>query len=346
MKIAFFLFFSLITPLLATPDDDWNAILAMDAGPTKKPASTAEARTLGKAHFAKHQALIEDFLKKNPVDLRGFEARLRLASILAATGKMEKKQSLVDDAMRMLQTLEKDKSAPLDKRADAGFRRVSLYMQCLDSRENESRRDIVTAARNFQTRYPNDRRTPRLLVEVATICDNAPDLKRELLDAALASSPDEVLKRRIADDLKRIALLGKPLPLRLNTIQGRSIDLANQEGRIVFLIFWAADSAPSLLWMQNFQLALANLPVDRFSIITVSLDKDPALPMERLKDMGMSQWATSCDGLGWDGPLARQCGINSLPTVLLLDQAGVVRAINVRGSYESWIRKLLMQPAS
>ena len=305
MKIAFFLFFSLITPLLATPDDDWNAILAMDAGPTKKPASTAEARTLGKAHFAKHQALIEDFLKKNPADSRGFDARLRLASILAATGKMEKKQSLVDDAMRMLQTLEKDKSAPLDKRADAGFRRVSLYMQCLDSRENESRRDIVTAARNFQTRYPNDRRT-----------------------------------------LKRIALLGKPLPLRLNTIQGRSIDLANQEGRIVFLIFWAADSAPSLLWMQNFQLALANLPVDRFSIITVSLDKDPALPMERLKDMGMSQWATSCDGLGWDGPLARQCGINSLPTVLLLDQKGVVRAINVRGSYESWIRKLLMQPAS
>ena len=60
----------------------------------------------------------------------------------------------------------------------------------------------------------------------------------------------------------------------------------------------------------------------------------------------MSQWATSCDGLGWDGPFARQCGINSLPTVILLDQTGVVRAINVRGSYESWIRKLLMQPAS
>ena len=346
MKIALFLFFALVASLLASPDDDWNVIVAMDAGPPVKPTSAAEARVLGKSHFVKHQALIEDFLKKNPNDPRAFDARLRLAAILSATGKMEKKQSLVDEAMRMLQALEKDKSFPLDKRADAGFRRVSLYMQSLDSPENESRRDIVTAARNFQSRYPNDRRTPRLLVEVATVCDNAPDLKRELLNAALASSPDESLKRRIGDDLKRLALLGKPLALRLNTIQGRSIDTSNLSGRIVFLIFWAADSAPSLLWMQNFQLALANLPVDRFSIITISLDKDPALPMERLKDMGMSQWATSCDGKSWDGAIARQCGINSLPTVLLLDQSGVVRAINVRGSYESWIRKLLMQPAS
>jgi len=346
MKALLFFLFAFASMLLASPDDDWNVIVAMDAGPAVKPANVAEARKFGKAHFVKHQALIEEFIKSHPSDSRIFDARLRLAGILAATGKMEKKQTLVDDAMRMLQALEKDKSIPLDKRADAGFRRVSLYMQCLDSRENESRRDIVTAARNFQSRYPNDRRTPRLLVEVATVCDNAPDLKRELLDAALAASPDDSLKRRIADDLKRLDLIGKPLPFLLKTIQGRSIEVSKQAGRIVFLIFWATDSAPSLLWMQNFQLALANLPVDRFSIITVSLDKDPTLSMECLKEMGMSQWATSCDGLGWDGPFARHCGINSLPTVILLDQTGVVRAINVRGSYESWIRKLLMQPAS
>ncbi len=346
MNAFFFLLFAFSVTLFASSDGDWNAIVALDAGPEAKPKNVVEARQFGKAHFAKHRGLIEEFIKKNPTDPRIFDARMRLAGILAATGKMEKKQNLVDDAMRMLQGLEKDKSFPLNKRADAGFRRVSLYLQCLDSRENDSRDDIVNAARNFQSRYPSDRRTPRLLVEVATVCDNAPDLKRELLDAASASSPDDSLKRRIADDLKRLDLIGKPLPFLLKTIQGRSIDISKQSGRIVFLIFWAADSAPSLLWMQNFQLALANLPVDRFSIITVSLDKDPALPMECLKEMGMSQWATSCDGLGWDGPLARQCGINSLPTVILLDQTGVVRDINVRGSYESWIRKLLMQPAS
>lgn len=76
--------------LLASPDDDWNVIVAMDAGPAVKPTTVAEARKLGKAHFVKHQALIEEFIKSHPSDSRIFDARLRLAGILAATGKMEK----------------------------------------------------------------------------------------------------------------------------------------------------------------------------------------------------------------------------------------------------------------
>ena len=35
--------------------------------------------------------------------------------------------------------------------------------------------------------------------------------------------------------------------------------------------------------------------------------------------------------------------IDEKPTILLLDQKGTLRAINARNSYESWIRKLLME---
>ena len=90
---------------VASPDDEWNAILAMDAGPGAKPKNLEEARSLAQAHLGQQQKLVSDFLEKNPADPRSHEARMRLASLLAARGKMNGKQSQVDDAIRLLQGL-------------------------------------------------------------------------------------------------------------------------------------------------------------------------------------------------------------------------------------------------
>ena len=328
---------------VASPDDEWNAILAMDAGPGAKPKNLEEARSLAQAHLGQQQKLVSDFLEKNPADPRSHEARMRLASLLAARGKMNGKQSQVDDAMRLLQGLEKEKSAPAQVRAEAGFRRVSLLMQSLQGQETERRRDLVTAARNFQSRFPGDRRVPRLLVEVATVCDNVPALKRELLEEARDLSSDPALDQRITDDIRRLELVDKPLQLSFPTIQGQRFSLASQRGRIVFLLFWSSDSLPSLLWIDEFRRALAKLPADKLAIATVCLDQNKARLEEVLEGIGITNWPTACDGEGWKSPLVRDLGINALPTVFLIDQKGTLRAINARNSYESWIRKLLVE---
>ncbi len=327
----------------AAPDDDWNAIVAMDAGPGAKPKNLQEARAIAKAHLAEQEKLVSEFLAKNPADPRSHEARMRLASLIAASGKMDGKQSQVDEAMRSLQLLEKEKSAPATVRAESGFRRVSLLMQSLQGQETERRRDLIAAARNFQARYPGDRRGPRLLVEVATICDNVPALKRELLEEARRLSSEPALNQRIADDLKRLELLDKPLKLEFSTLQGRNFDLAAQRGRIVLLVFWASDSLPSLLWIEGFRHALAKLPADKLAIATVCLDQNKAPVAEVMEGLGISTWPTACDGEGWKSPLVRDFGVNALPTVFLFDQKGTLRAINAKNSYESWIRKLLVE---
>jgi len=328
---------------LAAPDDDWNAIVAMDAGPGAKPKNLQEARALAKAHLDQQEKLVSEFLEKNPTDPRSHEARMRLASLLAASGKMDGKQSQVDEAMRLLQMLEREKSAPAAVRAESGFRRVSLLMQSLQGQETERRRDLIAAARNFQARYPGDRRGPRLLVEVATVCDNAPVLKRELLDEARRLSTEPALNQRIADDLKRLELLDKPLKLEFTTLQGRSFNLASMRGRIVLLVFWSSDSLPSLLWIEGFRHALAKLPADKLTIATVCLDQNKTSVPDVMEGLGISSWPTACDGEGWKSPLVRDFGINALPTVFLFDQKGTLRAINARNSYESWIRKLLVE---
>lgn len=333
-----------VSVAFAGVDEDWALIVAMDAGPSRKPTNMDEAREFAKVHFARHSALIEKFLKENPGDPRVFEARLRIAAIQAATGKMEERQSLVDEAMRHLQSLEKDKSATQAQRAEAGFRRVSLLMQSLRGQESDRRRDLVAAARNYSIRYAGDRRAPRLLVEVATICDHDPALKRELLEEARQSSREDALNRRIEDDLRRLALLDKPLAVRFPTVQGGTFDITKKRGRIVLLVFWSSEAAPSLLWMEDFRRALVNLPAERIEVATVNLDRNPEKVVSLMKDIGLPDWPTACDGKGWAGPMAREFGINSLPTVFLFDQKGDLRAINARNSYEPWIRKLIAQP--
>ena len=103
---------------LATPDTEWSAIVAMDAGPTKKPATREEAQILARTHLAKQKALIESFLAQYPSAPQAFDARLRLAAILAATGKMDHVPQQTDEAMRILAALEKSPDAAAEKRAE------------------------------------------------------------------------------------------------------------------------------------------------------------------------------------------------------------------------------------
>ena len=327
----------------ATPDSEWAAIVAMDAGPSKKPATREEAQLLARTYLVKQKALIEVFLAQHPSDPHAFDARLHLAAILAATGKMDNVRQQTDEAMRILAALEKSSDAPAEKRADAGFRRASLLFQGTIGREAEMRDPIVEAARSFVESYPGDKRGPRLLVEAATVCDNDPALKRRLLDDARSLSKEDALNRRIADDLVRLNHLDKPLELKFSTVQGIGFDTREQKGNVVAIVFWSAESPHCLMWLQSFRQAVGKLPKANLRVGTVSLDADRQALARRLKEFHIEDWPTNFDGRGWDNAVARPLGINALPTVFLLDKSGVLRALNARDNYGAWITKLLKE---
>lgn len=327
-------------PAFAGADEDWAAIQAMDAGPKKTPTTRDEARLFARTHFAAHRAAVEAFITRYPSDARIFDAQLRRAALLAAEGKLDDNQKKVDAAFALLTELEKAPGIPKEKLATAGFQRVSLYLQSQRESTDRMREGIVNAAREYMAKYPGDRRGPRLLVEVATICDDSPKLKRQLLNDALRLTSEEPLKMRITDDLKRLDLLGSPLELNLTTTQGAPLDLASLRGNVVVLIFWSADSPHSLLWLRGFRSVWEKLPKDHLRVVTVSLDTDRKLLAEKLGDLPPS-WPTHFDGKGWESPLARKLGINALPSVWILDKKGVLQTLNAQAGYETWIRQLL-----
>jgi hypothetical protein len=331
--------------LSAGVNEDWNSILALDAGPKKKPTTRDEAALAARNHLLVQRKAIERFLLNYPSDPRIFDARLKLSRVIAAEGKMSSDQAKVDEALELFADLEKSAGVSREKLADAGFSRASLLMQSQEGSPERTRESIVRAAQNFTAKYPGDRRGPRLLVEAATVCDDVPNQKRGLLEEALRLTDEEPLKRRISDDLRRLDLLGKSLELKMSSSAGGQIDFAALRGNVVVLIFWASDSPHSLLWLRDFRASWEALPKDRLRVVTVSLDSNRAAFNGRFREL-RADWPTHFDGLGWRGSIPRSLGINALPTVWVIDKKGVLRSINARGNYETWIRQLLQENPS
>ena len=344
MRVVLAVILAAVSVAMASPDSDWEAVVALDKGPAANPTSMEEAKAQAVSHLSRQRRALEEFVERHPGDDRVVDARIRLASLQATSGKIDGKQSRIDDAMRRFSAIESDESISREQRAEAGFRRVCLLMQSLDGMEAGRRGDFVNAARNFEGRYPRDPRVPRLLVEVATICDEDPRLKRELLERAAGYPVDAALKARIADDLRRLDLLGKPFDRKFQLLDGGVFRTASMRGRVGVLVFWSAESIPSILWMRDFRRALATLPAGKIAVAGIALDTDRGVVDGALRQLGVPNWPMGFDGKGWDSPLARVCGINALPTVFLIDQRGVLRSINARHSYMQLINSLIVSP--
>ncbi len=343
MRAAFLLAFFLPLILLqAGPDEDWAVILELDKGPQVEPTSRDEALRLARAHFEKHRAAIRKFIADNPGDPRVFDAQLRLTSIDATEGSMAGKPTLVTEALRDLMRLEKTPGISRQRLADVTFRRISLQMQTISGRDQDIREAVVTAATNFATRFPEDVRSPRLLVEAATLCDEVPETMRDLLTRARELSDEAALDDRIADDLRRMDALGQPVEAKFKTIDGRTVDISRLRGQVVVMVFWAAESPHSLIWMRDFIETLRKIPKADLQIITVSLDETRASLDNALRAFEID-WPTYFDGKGWESAVARPLGINALPTVWVIDKRGNLRVLNARKSYLQWIRKLQLE---
>ena len=322
----------------AGPAEDWKNILSLDAGPKNRPSSAAEARDLALRHLTLQRTALEQFLENYPRDSRAWEARMRLASVFATLGMTGPDTRQVKAALQLYSSIQQSPDAPAALKADASFRKASLLMQYADPSSAAGRTTIVSAARSFARAYPGDIRAPRILVEAASVCDADPELKRNLLEGASTLTTEASLRARIADDLRRLELLGKPLDLQMPTLNNKKLDLASFRGQPCLLVFWSSESPHSLLWLRDFRAEWQKL-TRRPAVLTVSLDTKRSAAVERARSFPPS-WEVAYEPGGWDAPTARRLGINALPTVWVLDAEGRLRSLNARTDWMSSLQKL------
>ncbi len=319
-------------------DADWKAVTALDAGPQEKAQTPDGLREMITTHLARQERALRAFLAAHPQDARDFEARLRLARLLQIRGDFQDSEKLRTEGRRLLDQLEK--SATPEQRVELDFARVTRLMRNLREVTPARREELLAATRKFQSEHPTDRRLAALLAETATLFDTQPKIKEDLLADAQPLAKDDELKARIADDLKRVRLLGEEVTLSFTSAQGQEIKLADFAGKPVLVVFFAAPSQPSLDAVTSVQRAVAELPPGRVQVLGVSLDEKRATLDAVLKARAIT-WPVAFDGKGWESPLVRKLGINAVPTVWLLDGRGRLRSLNALESTAAQVRQLL-----
>jgi thiol-disulfide isomerase/thioredoxin len=121
---------------------------------------------------------------------------------------------------------------------------------------------------------------------------------------------------RVAPDIVGVDLDGKP------------IKLSHFRGKVIVLTFWATwcGSCMALVpWERDLVTRLKNRP---FALIGVNCDSDRQVAKNVATKEEMS-WRSFSDGDWNTGPIVTKWGINSWPTVYVLDAKGVIRFKNV-----------------
>ena len=253
------------------------------------------------------------------------EARLRLARILQIKADVQDAKIASPEIDKLIR--EAEQMARPEQRADVEFARLSYTMRVARDAGPEQRQRLLSATKVFQASHPNDRRLAALLTEIATLFDSQPKTKHSLLVAAQMRAEGEDLKARIADDLRRVEMVGESVPLRFEPPEGDAVDVSDHKGKAVVLIFFSAWSPPAVEAVLVLQKVFVTLPAEQVQVIGVSLDTKPE-PLQQFVEAQKIKWPIICDGKGWESPLVRNLGINALPTVWLLDREGKLKSLN------------------
>jgi len=280
------------------------------------------------------------FITAHPEDEHAFEARLRLVRLLDIRGGFQGSEKARLEAAQMLAALEK--TATPEQQAEVEFTKVTRLMRGAQKAPAAARTELLSAARKFQAEHPGDRRVAGLLAEVATLFDGQPRIKTTLLTDANALATDEGLKTRIADDLRRIDLLGTPIALKFTSAQGKEFNVEEYRGRLVLVVFFADFSPPSTEALGRLQKVIAELPKGSVAAVGVNLDAKREALDAAVKAAGLT-WPVAFDGKSWGGELVRSLGINALPTVWLLDKQGKLRSLNALEGTTEQARQLLRE---
>lgn len=315
----------------ASADEDWQKIFGLDSDRVVELNKTGPTRN---KEFVDAEKLLRAFIAEHSNDPRALDARLRLASLWAIRGRAEGDGAALKKANALL--AEAATAAPNERKGDVAFTRLALLVRSPEV----TRHSLWQSLQDFQKSFSSHPRFAELFVQAAGQFDAEPSRKKKLLGSALARAGDnEELRAEIGDELKKIGLLDKPLPLKFTSVAGEQINVESYRGKVVLIYFFAGWSPPSIDRLSAIQNIVATPGVQG---IGISLDTDRDALVAAIATRKLD-WPIAYENEGWKSPLVRSLGINTLPTCWLLDKRGNLRTLNARGDVEPLLRELLRE---
>lgn len=123
----------------------------------------------------------------------------------------------------------------------------------------------------------------------------------------------------------------------LNNTTGEAVSLSDYRGKIVLLDFWASWCGPCRRENPNVVSLYQQYNHKGFEVLGVSLDgkrsgADPKAAWLKAIEQDQLSWANLSDLQGFESPIAKLYGIQSIPSTFLIDAEGIIIARNLRGT--------------
>jgi thiol-disulfide isomerase/thioredoxin len=222
---------------------------------------------------------------------------------------------------------------------------IKAMIHLFKSRQSAEAKLDRSAIDAFIQLAPNDPRASRL-VYLAAMASSDPTIKAEFEDRMLKAYPDSQFTSMIKGARRQREGLGKPFELEFNdATSGSTISMAALKGKVVVVDFWATWCGPCVAEMPNMKKLYEKFHGQGVEFLGVSLDQTKEQGgLDALKKFIKEQevpWPQYYQGKGWESDFSRSWGINSIPTMFLVDQQGNLVSIEARGKLEKLIAGLL-----
>jgi len=146
------------------------------------------------------------------------------------------------------------------------------------------------------------------------------------------TAPNVVLLRDLVEQ-ERPMCKGQLAPeIALNDVNGKPMKLSDTRGKIVLIDFWASWCGPCRQESPNMVKLYNTYKNKNFTILSVSLDEDPAKWKEAIQRDGLV-WKTHVSDLrGWKSGMPQLYGFDGIPFTVLVNPEGKIIAKGLRGA--------------
>jgi thiol-disulfide isomerase/thioredoxin len=127
--------------------------------------------------------------------------------------------------------------------------------------------------------------------------------------------------------------------------EGRSFSSSDSRGKVVVLTFSAGWCGPCVGMYPQLRELVEKFKAEPFVLVSVNADTEVETLKESI-DSGKVTWRCWWDG-GMDGPITTRWGVISIPSIFVLDKAGMIRFKDVRGpALDDAVASLLEEAAA